>query len=65
MKISHVIKLLNEYQEKYGNIEVLSPTLSPGHVFPDYRFTDDLNLDCFEETVDWQGNRAVKIYGYS
>jgi len=60
MKISYVIKLLNEYQEKYGDIEVLSPTLSP-----DYRFTDDLNLDCFEETVDWQGNRAVKIYGYS
>lgn len=59
MKVSQVIKQLQEYQDKYGDIEVLSiPT------DPDFKPTDDLNIDCFEETIDWQGNRAIKIYGY-
>lgn len=65
MKVSRLIKILQEYQEKYGDIEVLSCPKEFYIATGNNYFTDDLNVDCNEgETLDWQGKQAIKIYGY-
>ena len=64
MKVSSLIKILQEYQEKHGDIEVLSCPKEYRIATGLNYFTDDLNIDCNDDTLDWKGNRAIKIYGY-
>jgi len=64
MKVSRLIKILQEYQEKYGDIEVLSCPKEFYKAIGENYFTDDLNIDSYDDTLDHQGNRAIKIYGY-
>ena len=64
MKVSKLIETLQKYQEKYGDIEVLSCPKEYHIATGQNYFTDDLNIDCYDDTLDWKGNRAIKIYGY-
>ena len=50
--------------KKHGDIEVLSCPKEFYIATGSNYFTDDLNIDCNDNTLDWQGNRAIKIYGY-
>ena len=64
MKVSRLIKILQEYQEKHGDIEVLSCPKEFYIATGSNYFTDDLNIDCNDDTLDWEGKQAIKIYGY-
>ena len=64
MKVSRLIKILQEYQEKHGDIEVLSCPKEYHIATGQNYFTDDLNIDCYDDTLDLKGTRAMKIYGY-
>ena len=33
-------------------------------IIGDECWTDDINVDCYDNTKDYNGNRCVKIYGY-
>ena len=65
MNISHLIEMLEDYRDRYGEMEVLScPPVNMAAIIGDECWTDDLNVDCYENTKDYDGNRCVKIYGY-
>lgn len=60
MRITELVDKLNNIRMKHGDIQVLScPPVNK-----DECWTDDLNVDCFDDTRDRRGRRAVKIYGY-
>ena len=48
MKVSRLIKILQEYQEKHGDIEVLSCPKEFYIATGSNYFTDDLNIDGIE-----------------
>jgi hypothetical protein len=66
MRISELVDKLNEIRMRHGDIQVLScpPVNMACLIGSDECWTDELNVDCDEETKDSRGKQAVKVYGY-
>jgi hypothetical protein len=66
MRISELVDKLNEIKMRHGDIRVLScpPVNMACLIGSDECWTDELNVDCDEDTKDSRGKQAVKIYGY-